>query len=176
MRKVPPKIVVTLAVFNIYLDLARLAELLLIRPSMKTLIRYSMVLMLALVAFGCSKKSNNTDPYAYAYGASGLYTMNAQGQCVSRTNGQIVAQQLCYQSGAYGNTYGQYGNTYGQYPYNTGGYGGAYGGVYGGVYGNIGGSLCVGSYYYLGRIVTCYGGNCSGYMLTDMYGRTGMCM
>jgi hypothetical protein len=140
---------------------------------MQKQIKFVFVFMMALTAFGCSKKNSNTNP-TYGYG-TGVYQWNGS-TCVQTSTGQTVPTTYCQNQnqygGTYGNQYGQYGNQYG---------GGMYGGYTGGIYGQIGYggggiSMCYGTFSYMGRIGQCYGYNCSGYVMTEVAtGRTLMC-
>jgi hypothetical protein len=139
---------------------------------MKTQLKFLFVFMMALTAFGCSKKNNNTNP-TYGYG-NGIYQWNGS-TCVQTSTGQTVPTTYCQNQNQYGG--GMYGNQYG------GGYtgGGMIGGGYsGGIYGQIGygsgSGMCYGIYSYMGRIGQCYGYNCRGYVMTEVAtGRTMMC-
>ncbi len=148
------------------------------RLDMKKQIKFMVVFMMALTAFGCSKKNNNTNP-TYGNG-QGIYQWNGS-TCVQTSTGQQVAQSYCQSQNQYGGGYGnQYGgNQYGGSQYGGGSYGGGFGG---GIYGQIGFgggggvSMCYGTFAYMGRVGQCYGYNCSGYVMTEVStGRTVMC-
>lgn len=139
-------------------------------------------LLLLVMVSGCDNGNKDSSAPAtptYQYGSA--YSLR-NGSCYLTSTGQQVDNSYCNSSNGnnYGSNYGNnnrnnYGSNYGSNYGNNNGYGSNYGGNYGNNYGGNGGmnptsgEQCYGTYifsqYGYAQFVSCFGANCSGYML-----------